>query len=223
VDIVQEMESYYGKRAPLYDTSMGYDNEETVVSLTPVIRRMQELLRGRRVLEIACGPCFWTRHVSGVALSVAATDYNESTLEQARRKALDRDKVTLQRADACLLSQVQGEFDAALAVDWFAHVPRSRFDLFLQGLHRRLQPGSLVVFCDQLPGPESITGSYDQEGNHLQTRELPDGTKFRVIKHFLSERETRDLFSRYSDAIEIASYPHCRRGGVSYTVARKAA
>jgi ubiquinone/menaquinone biosynthesis C-methylase UbiE len=223
VEIVQEMQSYYGKRAPLYDTSMGYDNDETVASLTPVIGRMQELLRGRRVLEIACGPCFWTRHVSEVAASVVATDYNESTLEQARVKALDWDRVTLQRADAYQLAGVQGVFDAALAVDWFAHVPRSRFHEFLQGLHRRLQPGALVVFCDQLPGPESISGVYDEEGNHLQTRELPDGSNFRVIKHFLSERETRDLFSRYSDGMEIASYPHCRRAMVSYTVAREAA
>ena len=74
------MQTYYGKRAPVYDRSMGYDNPETIESLAPVIGRIQDLLRGRNVLEIACGPGFWTGIVSEVAESVLATDYNASTL-----------------------------------------------------------------------------------------------------------------------------------------------
>jgi len=218
--IIQEMQSYYGKRAPYYDSSMGYDDHDTVSSLAPVIRHITNLLERRRVLEIACGPCFWTQRVSEVAVSILATDYNEATLEQARRKCLDWDKVSLQRADAYDLSQVQGCFDAALAVDWFAHVPKSRFHEFLQGLHNRLQPGSIVVLCDQLPGNESLSGMYDNEGNHLQMRELPDGSSCRVIKHFLSDQELLDTFSRYSDRVEIVRYTQCRRIVVSYIVER---
>jgi len=212
------MQSYYGKRAPLYDSSMGYDDHGAVAMLAPVLRQITNLLERKRVLEIVCGPCFWTERVSEVAESILATDYNDATLDQARRKCLDWGKVALQRADAYDLSTVRGSFDAALAVDWFAHVPRSRFHEFLRGLHSRLQPGSIVVLCDQLPGSESLSGMYDSEGNHLQTRELPDGTSCRVIKHFLSDQELTELFARYSDQVEIARFPECRRVVVSYVV-----
>lgn len=221
LEIIQEMQSYYGKRAPLYDSSMGYDDHDAVASLAPAIKRITVLLERRRVLEIASGPCFWTERVSGACESILATDYNDATLDQARRKTLDWGKVSLQRADAYNLSQVQGDFDAALAVDWFAHVPRSRFHEFLRGLHSRLQPGSIVVLCDQLPGPESLSGMSDGEGNHIQMRELPDGTSCRVIKHFLTEQEMKELFARYSDQVEIASYPECRRIVVSYVVGNR--
>lgn len=120
--------------------------------------------------------------------------------------------------DAYDLSTVQGHFDAALAVDWFCHVPKSRFHEFLQGLHGRLQAGSIIVLCDQLPSAESLSGMYDNEGNHLQTRELPDGSSCRVIKQFLSDQELMDLFFHYSDQVEITKYPECRRIVVSYVV-----
>ena len=218
MEIVQEMQSYYEKRATVYDSSMGYDDHDMVGFLEPVITRITSLLARKRILEIACGPCFWTQRVSETVESVLATDYSDATLDQARRKNLDWGKIALQRADAYDLSQVKGDFDAALAVDWFAHVPRSRFHEFLQGLHGRLQAGSIVVLCDQLPGAESLSGLFDIEGNHIQMRELPDGSSSRVIKHFLSEQELKRLFARYSDQVEIARYPECRRIVVSYTV-----
>lgn len=220
MEIVEEMQAYYRKRAPVYDRSMGYDDREMVESLVPVINRIRVLLGGRSVLEIACGPCFWTQHVSEVAESILATDFNDSTLDQARRKNLDLNKISLQRTDAYDLSRVKGVFDAALAVDWFAHVPKSRFHEFLHGLHDRLQAGAIVVLCDQLPGVDSLTGMYDSKGNHVQTRDLPDGSRCRVIKNFLSEQELKELFAHYSNRVEIDSYPECRRIVVSYIVGK---
>jgi SAM-dependent methyltransferase len=218
VEIIEEMQRYYGKRAPVYDSSMRYDDPKMVQALEPVSGHLRGLLKGRKILEIACGPGFWTQQVSPAALSIHATDYNQSTLDQARQKDLDWDKVTLQRADAYHLPVLQGSFDAALAVDWLAHVPQSRFHEFLPGLHACLEAGSRVVFCDQLPGSESLSGSYDREGNHLQTRELPDGSRCRVIKHFLSPVELLEILDRYSDQVEINTFPQCRRIVVSYTI-----
>lgn len=210
------MQSYYRKRAPIYDSTMGYNDHDTVSSLEAPIKRIKELLQSKRVLEIACGPCFWTQQVSQVAESVFATDYNEATLDQARRKNMDWSKIRLQRADAYDLSTVQGDFDAVLAVDWFCHVPKSRFHQFLRGLHERLQAGAQVVLCDQLPGSESISGLYDSEGNHMQLRELPDGSNCYVIKHFLSDTEMMAIFGCYSGQVEISRFPECRRTVVSY-------
>ncbi len=81
--LVEEMQRYYGRRAPLYDASMGYDSGQTVEGLVPVIDLLKSLMQDRRVLEIGCGPCFWTGFVSESATSILATDFNESTLDQS--------------------------------------------------------------------------------------------------------------------------------------------
>jgi SAM-dependent methyltransferase len=215
--IVEEMQTYYARRAPVYDASMGYDDPARVALLGPVIESLRRQLAGRAVLELACGPGFWTRFVSEVATAITATDYNESTLEQARLKELDSKKVSWRVADAYDLSSVPGTFNAAYAVDWFAHVPASRVQGFLDGLHQRLMPSARVVFCDQLPGAESLTGVHDAEGNHLQERMLADGSSYRVIKHFWSDAELHEIFDRHTNALTIERYPECRRIVVAYS------
>ena len=213
--IVEEMQMYYARRAPVYDASMGYDDPAKVALLGGVIGSLQRQLEGRTVLEVACGPGFWTQFVSQVAVAITATDYNESTLAEARLKGLPS-HVALRVADAYDLSSVSGTFDGALAGDWFAHVPKSRVRGFLDGLHQHLRPGARVVFCDQLPGGESWTGVHDVEGNHLQERTLADGSRYRVIKHFLSDGELHEIFDSYTDRLAIERYPECRRVVVGY-------
>jgi SAM-dependent methyltransferase len=215
--IVEEMQTYYARRAPVYDASMGYDDPAKVALLGRVIESLRRQLAGRTVLELACGPGFWTQFVSEVATAITATDYNESTLAQARLKGLGPDKVSWRVADAYDLSSVTGTFDGGFAGDWFAHVPRSRVTGFLDGLHQRLRPGARVVFCDQLPGAESLTGMHDAEGNHLQERKLADGSRYRVIKHFWSDAELHEIFDRHTNALRIERYPECRRIVVAYS------
>ena len=56
--MINKMQEYYKHRATFYDESMGYDNKSIVSCLWPVIQYLQETLKDRIVLEIACGPCF---------------------------------------------------------------------------------------------------------------------------------------------------------------------
>ena len=209
--IVEEMQQYYGKRAAKYDSSMEYNDEKKVAELQPVIRRLQEMLKGKRVLELACGPGFWTQFVAETAEHIVATDYNQSTLEEASKKDIPKDRVQLLRADAYGLDGIEGSFDAMFAVDWFAHVPLSRMNEFLSGLVSRLKEGASIVFVDQLAGSHSVTGVFDDEGNHIQERTLEDGSVFRVIKHFFSDEELENLFSRLPGSLSIQKFSESRR------------
>lgn len=217
--LVAEMQDYYRRRAAVYDASMKYDLAETVQQLRPVIRLLQAQMVGKRTLEIACGPGFWTNFVSKTAVSILATDYNQTTLDQARQKPLNWQKIRLKTADAYNLTPLAETFEAAYAVDWFAHVPRSRIHHFLTSLHGQLEAEATVVFVDQLPGAHSVTDNFDDEGNHLQMRTLSDGSTYRVIKHFMDDAEISDIFSRYSRQIEISRFPDIRRIVVSYELA----
>ena len=216
--LVAEMETYYGQRAPIYDASMGYDNPAFVESLTPVADAMRFEMRDRDVLEIACGPGFWTHNVATAARTILATDYNESTLALARAKAPPRGNVTFRQADAFDLSSVPTGFTGAFAVDFLAHVPRSRIAGLLAGLRAHLAAGARVAFCDQLPWPNSITGHHDAEGNHVQERTLPDGSRYRVIKHFFSDVEIRAIFAPFTREVNIRRFVDQRRLILSYSV-----
>jgi SAM-dependent methyltransferase len=209
--IIEEMQTYYGRRASVYDSSMGYDDDAKVRSLLPIIECVRETMRGRHVLEIACGPGFWTQFASETAVSVVATDYNQSTLDEAKNKSFPFDRVSLLQADAYRLDQIPGVFDAILSVDWLAHVPLSKMKEFLSGAAGRVRSGSPLLFIDQLPGEHSRTGVFDSDGNHIQERSLPDGSAFRVIKHFFSDEQIATQFSGLAGDLSIQRFPECRR------------
>ena len=136
------------------------------------------------MIKIACGPGFWTQHLSQFAKKILATDFNQSTLDQARRKNISPNLVSFQQVDAYKLTGVKGQFSAAMGVDWLAHVPKSRMDNFLQGLHNLLKHRSKVIFCDELQGESPLTkGIFDSDGNHIQKRILPNGTSYKVVKN----------------------------------------
>ena len=217
-ELIAEMQAYYERRASWYDSSMRYDDAEYVQSLEPVFEALRNEMHDRDVLEIACGPGFWTERLAASARSILATDYNESTLTEARRKGMDAARVTFARADAYELASIDGGFTGSFAVDWLAHVPLSRFRQFLDGLHARLAPGARVAFCDQMPWPTSMTGIYDAEGNHVQERKLRDGSRYRVIKHFFSDSEYRETVAPYTDDVTIRRFPEQRRVLASYSL-----
>jgi ubiquinone/menaquinone biosynthesis C-methylase UbiE len=209
--IIHEMQKYYSLRAGEYDASMGYDDPEVIERHQPVIAELRNIAADREVLELACGPCFWTQQIADIARKITATDFNESTLAEARKKDLPWDRVSLQQADAYDLDPITGDFNMVLAVDWFAHVPKSRIADFLSGVIRRLPDASPLVLIDQTPGSGSWTGETDHKGNHIQERVLASGERFRVIKHFFSNEEIHEHLEPHTRDLTIKRFPDCRR------------
>lgn len=195
---------------------MDYDQPEVVAQLACVIERIRQLVAGKKALEIACGPCFWTQHIYDCTRSVLATDYNQSTLDQAALKQLPTDQVQLQQANAYHLSDIPTDFDAAMAIDWLAHVPKSKMLSFLEGLHQHLHEQGWVIFCDQLPGLHSQTGKFDAEGNHLQERTLEGSSSYTVIKHFFSDQDMEAIFAHFTTRLAIERFPQVRRLLIHY-------
>lgn len=186
------MREYYAARAPIYDEV--YLRPERQADLAELRRRIAGWFAGRSVLEVACGTGFWTQFIAPVAARVVATDAVLEPLALARlRPGVER--VAFVQADAFALPESLGTFDAAFAGLWISHVPRERVRSFLAGLHARLAPGACVVLvdntevqCERLPIVER-----DAAGNTYQKRTLPDGTRHRVLKNFLSETELRSM------------------------------
>ncbi|NIP46779.1 MAG: methyltransferase domain-containing protein, partial [Gammaproteobacteria bacterium] len=82
------LEDYYRRRAGEYERI--YEKPERQSDLKRLREIVPALLDGRRVLEIACGTGYWTQFVAERAVSVLATDINDTVLSLARRKAYPR-------------------------------------------------------------------------------------------------------------------------------------
>jgi SAM-dependent methyltransferase len=194
---------YYAKRAPEYERI--YEKPERQADLRVLRESVAATFSCRRVLEVACGTGWWTQIVARTARSVVATDINEEVLAIARTKPLPRSNVFFQRADAFDLQTVPGEFDAALAGFWWSHLTRPELARFLDALHQRLQPGSIVVFIDNnyVEGSSTPISRRDADGNTWQLRKLEDGTTTEVLKNFPTDDGIRSALDGRSGTFSI--------------------
>jgi len=186
------IQSYYAARAGEYDAI--YRKPERQLDLRAIEHWLPSLLRGRRILEIACGTGYWTQFLAPVAACIVAIDSAEETLRIARERVAST-HVSFAVGDAYALSRAGGPFDAAFAGFWLSHVPRERQIEFLAALNAALEPGARVVFLDNLfvAGSSSPISEQDERGNTYQSRQLGDGSVHRVLKNFPSEAELHAL------------------------------
>jgi SAM-dependent methyltransferase len=189
---METLEGYYARRAAEYEKI--FEKPERQADLARMRGDIPPLFEGRRVLEIACGTGYWTPLIAARAASVVALDYNEETLSIARTKAYPKGNVTFVRGDAYALPEWKPKLSACYAGFWWSHVPLSRLDAFLRGLHERLEPGAVVAFMDNryVEGSSTPLSRRDAEGNTYQTRRLADGSTHEVLKNFPTPRELRE-------------------------------
>lgn len=190
------MLEYYGRRAQEYERIYQRDDPVERAELAGIRATILEVFPGRRVLEVACGTGFWTQVLAEVAESVMATDASPEVLDEARKKGMDS-VVELREAGAYDLAAVPGSYDAALATFWLSHVPRARLAGFLDQLHRRLEPGAVVLLVDSVfvPGLGGHIVASDETDDTFKLRTLESGEEYRVLKNYHSEEELRRLFA----------------------------
>jgi demethylmenaquinone methyltransferase/2-methoxy-6-polyprenyl-1,4-benzoquinol methylase len=189
---------YYRRRAGEYEAI--YAKPERQDDLAFLEKEIPRRLRGRSVLEVACGTGYWTERVARSAAKIVATDAAEEPMRIARAKSYPPDVVRFELADAYALDPRLGPFDAGLAVFWWSHVPRRRVAEFLDSLHRCLDDGARVLFMDNVyaEGSSIPICEVDPHGDSYQMRQLADGSRVRVLKNFPSEDELRGRLAPYA-------------------------
>jgi len=212
IDVITQ---YYAELAEEYDSSAGYTNPIAEKLRAPIKRRFQEAMKGHDVLEIACGTGYWTRVIACTARSVLATDINPAMINIARIKLAQEKNVKFQVADAYTLENISGHFTAAFAHWWWSHIPKSKIADFLNALHSKLIPGAFILFIDQLPS-QNEEMHYDNEGNSLSIRTLPNGQKFEIIKNYPKREEIIAILREVADNVNYCEYPDECGWTVSY-------
>jgi demethylmenaquinone methyltransferase/2-methoxy-6-polyprenyl-1,4-benzoquinol methylase len=188
------MKAYYAARAPYYDAV--YLKPERRKDITFLAEHIPQRLRGREIIEIACGTGYWTQHIAPAVSRMVAIDLTAEPLEFARLRP-GTDKVRFRQLDAYALPSSLGRFNGAFAGLWFSHVPISARKAFLTALHSLLDPGSRVLFLDNshVQLRDFPIAETDDEGNTYQLRQLRDGSTHRVLKNFPTEAELRKLLA----------------------------
>jgi 2-polyprenyl-3-methyl-5-hydroxy-6-metoxy-1,4-benzoquinol methylase len=200
----QDLVSYYKERANEYEkVYFNPAEQEDLLSATSIF---QTLFFKKTVLEIACGTGYWTEQISKTAVSIHATDVNESVIHIAQKKGLDNN-VTFSIADMYHFFP-EKKFDGLFGGFIWSHILLQNLDKFLNNLKDFLIAGGTMVFIDSNPvegtshDSKNITKT-DEQGNTYQARKLDNGTPHLVLKNF----PTRDfLFKKLSGVATDINY-----------------
>jgi SAM-dependent methyltransferase len=189
------LESYYDRRAREYEQV--YEKPERQRELAWLRSRIPDILRGRTVLEVACGTGYWTQFIAPAARKVHACDINDSVLEIAREKRMPPGRVDFFKADAVALDHAPPGCNGAFAGFWWSHVKKSQLALFVKNLSLKLEPGSVVAILDNTFTEWSSTplSRTDAEGNTYQMRRLGNGEEFEIMKNFPTKDELAELIA----------------------------
>ena len=171
-----DMREYYERRAQEYDdwyegTGLHAARErpgwhEEVHEL----ERAVAALAPARVLDVACGTGFLTRHLRG---EVVGLDQSTSMLEVARERVPG---ATFVQGDALALPGPDGSFDRVFTGHFYGHLPADEHTRFLAEAARVAR--ELVVVDSALRD--------EVEPEEWQVRVLNDGSRHRVYKRYFT-------------------------------------
>ena len=219
IDLIESMNQYYDARAPWHDENMGYESPEKMERLlAPIVAVVEPLIRGRDVIEVACGTGNWTQFLAKRARSVVGTDVSEQALAIARHKVAGLNNTTLVCRSAYELNTLTDRFDVAFAADWWSHIPIGAIPRFLESLSPVLRPSATVIVLDMSMRPlfQREPSRHDADGNRVSRRFLPDGASHDVVKNFPSERDLRDLLEGHARNLRYYSFDDLKRWLVVY-------
>jgi ubiquinone/menaquinone biosynthesis C-methylase UbiE len=170
------MREYYEQRAAEYDDwwlghgvfagreRPGWDDE--VAAVLEVVRGLDPA----RVLDVACGTGFVTRHLRG---EVVGLDQSETMVRIAASRLPHGRAV---RGDAVPLPFADGEFDRVFTGSFYGHLLGGERERFLAEA-RRVAPELVVL--DAALGEDGVPEEW-------QERKLNDGSRHRVYKRFFT-------------------------------------
>jgi len=173
--LLAEQVAYYRALAPEYEDHalewLGRSAEELVAALDAFRPRGE-------VLELACGPGIWTRHLVRHGTGVTCVDASPEMLAAAERR-VGTDRARFECANLFAWRPRQ-RYDVVFFGFWLSHVPPERFEQFWSLVAACLNREGRVFFVDDgYRTPDEIIASDEP---HAIRRRLNDGTAYRIVK-----------------------------------------
>ena len=202
--VIAEQIAYYQARATEYEDwffrrgrfDQGkVQNAQWFAEVSNLKRQLRKRGPIGDILELACGTGIWTRELVSLGQSITAIDASSNVLA-INRSRLSHSSVKFVQKD--LFSwEPDREFDMVFCSFWISHIVPESLPLFLDKVARATRPGGEVFMIDSRYD-ETVTLN-DHPKTHpektLQTRELNDGSCFRIVKVFYEKEALLKLFS----------------------------
>lgn len=206
------MKDYYDARLTEYDEV--YRKPERQHDLELVREDVQRRVRGRVVLELACGTGYWTRVASESAKTIRATDVSASALTVAQQRQYAC-PVEFSVADALQL-ELAPNVDMTIAMFWWSHVPKQDLETFLRKVHASMRGEGALLFLDNrfVPSSSTAISRTDHLGNTFQVRKLRDGSSHEVLKNFPNRSELEQALSCVGEVVEVVETQYYWMGQV---------
>ncbi|HUV30862.1 MAG TPA: class I SAM-dependent methyltransferase [Acidobacteriota bacterium] len=192
-----ELEPYYRARAPEYEQIYYRDIPDQRAELEAEAGRLQGLVTGKRVLDLACGTGYWTEVMAGSAAGITAVDISAEMLCEAAKKTYAC-PVRFVQGSLLDVPEDGGRYDVVTLGFWFSHQPRQEYDHLYDVITASLQPDGLAWLLDNSPPAEKSEADVvrvDEHGNSYKRRWLRDGREFVIIKNYFTRVQLEAAFS----------------------------
>jgi len=182
---------YYASSTQAADAALS--RAERANDLSKVRDRIAQLVRGKSVLELACGTGYWTEVIAATAERVLATDILDEMIERAQRRRLPEGKVSFRRVDGLDLPEDLGAFSCVFIGFWWSHLKRDEQDALLAQLRARLGPDVTLILLDDayVEGSSTTIARTDAQGNTYEIVATPDGERFELPKNYPADSALR--------------------------------
>lgn len=134
-----------------------------------------------RVLEVGCADGFPTRLVAQNVNSVVAVDFDPELIADAIDRSSDSWPIEF-RVHDILQSAVQGQFDAAYALDVLEHIPEDREDTFVANICGSLTDTGVLVIGTPSLESQPFASPQSKEG-HVNCKSA-QGLQRYLLRHF---------------------------------------
>jgi 2-polyprenyl-3-methyl-5-hydroxy-6-metoxy-1,4-benzoquinol methylase len=133
------------------------------------------------VLEVGCSDAFATRIIAQEAKRIVAVDFDAEFIDDAKERASDRWKVELRLHDI-MRAPVDGQFDAAYAMDVLEHIPPDKEHIFISNICASLKPAGVLIIGTPSLESQAFASPQSKEG-HVNCKTGPD-LKLVLAKYF---------------------------------------
>ena len=181
---MNQLAQYYSERAPEYEEI--YEKPERQRDIKSLEKKLRNLFKNRKIIEVACGTGYWTQLLSEVAKSIVAVDFNSKMIDIAKSKHYPLENISFKIDNAFSLGKIRGKFSAGFAAFWWSHLLKSEIETFINIFHSKLQSNALVVFIDNryVKDNSTLISKIDDQGNSYQIRTLSSGKTFEIVKNY---------------------------------------
>lgn len=177
---------------------------------------IKELVRGKVVLDAACGEGYGSHILSQTAATVLGVDIDQATVQRAKDKYATGEKLDYKQASVTDLSFVPaGSIDVVVSYETIEHIDGESQIKFLKEISRVLKPDGILIMST--PDKKEYSDKYEFKNpfhvKEFYVLEFVDflHTKFQNVK----------LYNQY---LEVASFIECpaeKTENIKFSIDRK--